>query len=84
MRYSDNEEVLEYFDRLTTKIKELRKERKISHLKLAGILGHDSTSFVARIELRQNGANYNLAHILTIAKAFDCDIRDLMPPSKLT
>lgn len=84
MRYSDNDEILEYLDNLTNRVKELRKERKVSQLKLAGILGHDSTSFVARIELRQNGANYNIAHILTIAKAFDCDIRDLMPPSKLT
>ena len=83
MRYSDNDEILEYLDNLTNRVKELRKERKVSQLKLAGILGHDSTSFVARIELRQNGANYNIAHILTIAKAFDCDIRDLMPPSKL-
>lgn len=69
-----------YYDRLTEQVKQLRKERKISQLKLANILGHSSTSFIARIELRQNNANYNLSHLIILAKEWNLDLNDLLPP----
>lgn len=75
-------EIKEYYDHLTDHIKRLRKERNISQLKLANILGHNSTSFIARIELRQNQANYNLAHLITLAKEWDMEITELLPKLK--
>ncbi len=72
-------DIKKYYDDLTLHIKSMRKERNISQLKLANILGHNSTSFIARIELRQNQANYNLAHLVTLAKEWDLDIHDLLP-----
>ncbi|MDD2829817.1 MAG: transcriptional regulator [Sulfuricurvum sp.] len=69
-----------YYDALTQHVKTLRKERKISQLKLANILGHNSTSFVARIELRQNQANYNLAHLVILAKEWNLGIHEMLPP----
>jgi len=75
-------EVKAYYDALTEHIKRLRQERNISQLKLANILGHSSTSFVARIELRQNQANYNISHLVTLAKEWDLEISDLLPPLK--
>lgn len=69
-----------YYDRLTEHVKRLRKERNISQLKLANILGHSSTSFIARIELRQNNANYNLSHLIILAKEWNLDLNDLLPP----
>lgn len=75
-------DIKEYYDRLTEHIKQLRKERKVSQLKLANILGHNSTSFIARIELRQNQANYNLVHLITLAKEWDLEITDLLPKLK--
>ncbi|MDD3597651.1 helix-turn-helix transcriptional regulator, partial [Sulfuricurvum sp.] len=68
-----------YYDALTEHIKHMRKERGISQLKLANILGHNSTSFIARIELRQNKANYNLAHLVILAKEWNVDVKDLLP-----
>ena len=59
-----------FFPVLRHKIKEERKKRKISQLKLALLIGHNSTSYVVRIELRQDGANYNLGHLYVIAKEF--------------
>lgn len=50
-------EVKAYYDALTEHIKQLHKDRGISQLKLANILGHNSTSFIVRIELRQNKAS---------------------------
>ncbi|WP_300168556.1 helix-turn-helix transcriptional regulator [Sulfuricurvum sp.] len=76
----EHPDIIKYYDALTQHIKLLRKERKISQLKLANILGHNSTSFIARIELRQNNANYNLSHLVLLAKEWNLNIKDLLPP----
>ena len=41
----------EFFNIITEIVKDERKKRKISQLSLALILGHQSPSYVARIEL---------------------------------
>jgi transcriptional regulator with XRE-family HTH domain len=79
MQELESAESASLFDHVTARIKEERLKRKISQLKLALILGHNSTSYVARIELRQNGANYNLLHIYTIAKEFGMQMGDFLP-----
>lgn len=70
-----------FFNDLTEIVKNERKKRNISQLKLSNILEHNSTSYVARIELRENSANYNLSHLLKIAHEFEMDIKDLIPSS---
>jgi transcriptional regulator with XRE-family HTH domain len=80
MSKEEHSNVKAYYDALTQHVKTLRKERKISQLKLANILGHNSTSFVARIELRQNQANYNLAHLVILAKEWNLGIHEMIPP----
>lgn len=72
----------EFFDKLTENVKTERKKRRISQLKLSNILGHQSTSYVARIELRKDGNNYNLSYLLKIAKEFDMEIVDFIPHIK--
>ena len=83
MSKEEHPDVKAYYDTLTEHIKHLRKDRGISQLKLANILGHNSTSFIARIELRQAKANYNLAHLVILAKEWDMDIKELLPALKL-
>lgn len=80
MSKEEHPDVKAYYDALTEHIKKLRKERKISQLKLANILDHNSTSFIARIELRQNKANYNLAHLVILAKEWELDMCQILPP----
>jgi len=72
-------ELNKFLDHITARVKEERRKRKISQLKLALILGHNSTSYVARIELRQKGNNYNLAHLFVIAKEFGMDVSEFLP-----
>ncbi len=69
----------EFFNNITEIVKMERKKRKISQLSLALILGHQSPSHIARIELRQDNANYNLHHLLIIAEEFNMDIRQFIP-----
>lgn len=83
MSKEERVEVKAFYDALTEHIKQLRKERHISQLKLANILGHNSTSFIARIELRQNQANYNLAHLVILAKEWGIGVEELLPTSSL-
>lgn len=74
----------ELYDIITANVKIERKKRAVSQLKLALILGHQSASYVARIELRQDAVNYNLSHLLKIADEFEMDIRDLIPATQST
>lgn len=76
MPEEDMQEVLDY---ITLRVKEERKKRRVSQLKLALILGHNSTSYVARIELRKKGNNYNLTHLYAIAKEFEMEMGDFLP-----
>lgn len=68
-----------FFDTIVENVKVERKARKISQLALANILGHNSTAYVAKIELRKDGANYNLATLHKIAKEFNISIHQLIP-----
>jgi len=78
-----NDEDLElqmFFDTIVENVKRERKARKISQLTLAiNILGHSSTAYVGKIELRKDGANYNLATLHKIAKEFGISIHQLIP-----
>ena len=68
-----------FFDTIVENVKVERKSRKISQLALANILGHNSTAYVGKIELRKDGANYNLATLHKIAKEFGISIHQLIP-----
>lgn len=69
----------EFFDAVVLKIKALRKEHHISQLKLAHLIGHNSPNYIAKIEMRKGGANYNLHHIYKIAQALELEPSDLLP-----
>lgn len=69
----------DYLDAIVLHIKLLRKKRHISQLELAHILGHKSPNYIAKIETRKQGANYNLHHLYAIAKAFALEPSELLP-----
>ena len=69
----------DFFDAITESVKRERKARNISQLKLANILGHQSPAYVAKIELRNDNAQYNLVNLFTIASEFEISIYKLIP-----
>lgn len=74
------EENPEYFlDKVVEKVKKERNQRKISQLKLANILNFSSPNYIAKIETRKHGVNYNLVHLCKIAEAFDMEVVDFLP-----
>lgn len=76
------QQTAEFLDEIVANVKRERLKRGVSQLGLAGILGHKSPNYIAKIETRKHGVNYNLHHLFIIAKEFDMDIKDLLPDMK--
>lgn len=63
-------------------VKTARIERNISQLKLANILNFSSPNYIAKIETRKHGVNYNLSHLCKIAESFEMEVVDFIPSKK--
>lgn len=59
-------------------VRDIRKEKGISQLDLAHLIGHKSVSTIAKIESGHESKHYNLEHLYKIAKVLDVDICDLI------
>lgn len=64
------------------RVKEMRIERNISQAELADLM-NISHSFVGDVESTNRRAKYNLNHINTLAKIFNCNFSDFFPPTPL-
>lgn len=60
------------------RVKELRTEHGISQAKLAAILGAKQ-SFIGEAESDKHPTKYNLNHLFTFAKHFQCSMKDFFP-----
>jgi len=61
---------------IVEKVKRARKERNISQLKLAHILGFQSPNYIAKIETKKHSVYYNISHLYKISKAFKIPLKD--------
>ncbi|AXX92782.1 transcriptional regulator [Malaciobacter molluscorum LMG 25693] len=68
-----------FLDKIVEKVKEERKKRNISQLRLASILDFSSPNYIAKIETRKHNVSYNLVHLCKIAQAFDMEVVDFIP-----
>lgn len=64
------------------KVKQLRKQNKLSQLKLAAELDV-SHSFIGQIEDPKHRAKYNIMHLNLLAKVFSCSPKDFLPDSSI-
>lgn len=71
-----------FFDKIVEKVKEERKKRNISQLKLANMLEFNSPNYIAKIETRKHNVSYNLTHLCRIAEAFEMEVVDFIPSKK--
>ena len=71
-----------FFDKIVEKVKEERKKRNISQLKLANMLEFNSPNYIAKIETRKHNVSYNLNHLCKIAEAFEMEVVDFIPSKK--
>ncbi len=54
----------------------IRKSKKISQLKLANAIGHQSPTFVGKAEILAEGKHFNLEHIFKISIVLEVDVID--------
>ncbi|UCN01580.1 helix-turn-helix transcriptional regulator [Sulfurimonas sp. SWIR-19] len=58
-------------------VKKARKEKGVSQLNLAHMIGHKSVSTIAKIEAGLENKHYNIEQLYKIAKILDIKITDL-------
>ena len=63
-------------------VRQMREEKKLSQRDLAYEMDV-SQSFIADVENPRFRAKYNLAHINTLAKIFECSPKDFLPEMPL-
>ena len=66
----------EFYKRVSKNVIRIRKQKKISQLKLANAIGHQNATFIGKAELLAEKKHFNLEHLLKIAVALNVDIKD--------
>ena len=66
----------EYYKLISRNVVKIRKSQKISQLKLANAIGHQSPTFVGKAEILAEGKHFNLEHIFKMAIVLEVDIND--------
>jgi len=73
----DDDDKLEVFYKLVSKnVIRIRKERKISQLKLANAIGHQNGTFIGKAELLAENKHFNLEHLYKISIVLDIDVSE--------
>lgn len=70
------EEILEFYKNVSSKIRSLREERGVSQLDLALDIGIKSIAFYSNCENNRYGKHFNLEHCYKIAKSLNVNIRE--------
>ena len=73
---AEDEEVQDFIREVAANIKRIRKEKGVSQLELALMIGQKSSAFYANAENSAKNRRFNLEHIYKIAKALDVDVTD--------
>lgn len=70
----DNDKMLEIYQKIGKNVKKIRNEKKVSQLKLALAIGHNSVGTISVCELCLNGKHFNIEHLVKIADVLDINI----------
>lgn len=76
-----DEEVESFYKNVGANVKRLRKEKSVSQLELALVIGHKSAAFLANAENCARGQHLNLEHLFKISKALDIDMSEFFKES---
>ncbi|MBS9782389.1 MAG: helix-turn-helix transcriptional regulator [Arcobacter sp.] len=74
--YVDDEDLLEFYKIVSKNVIKIRKEKKISQLKLANAIGHQSPTFIGKAELLAENKHFNLEHLFKISCVLDTPIEE--------
>ena len=72
----------EFFKTISSNVKKIRQEKKLSQLEVALSIGQNSSGFYANAENYSHGKHFNIEHLFKLSKLFDCDVKDFFDTSK--
>ena len=72
------------YKRIGTNVARIRRSKKISQLKLAQAIGHQSVSIISCAEICHNNYHFNIEHLTKIAYVLEVDISDFFKHSDNT
>jgi len=72
--YVENEKLELFYATVSKNVIRLRKEKKVSQLKLANAIGHQNATFLGKAELLAESKHFNLEHLYKISEILDVDI----------
>ena len=73
----DDTEVQAFYETVSSNVKKLRKEKGITQLEMALMLGQNSPSFYTMAENNKSGKHFNVEHLFKIARVLDVEFCDL-------
>lgn len=72
----DNKKMLDIYKIIGQNVKSARTKKKVSQLKLALEIGHNSVGTISVGELCLNGKHFNIEHLVKIADVLEVDVKD--------
>lgn len=72
----------EFYKRVSLNVIRIRKEKKVSQLKLANAIGHSNATFLGKAELLAENKHFNLEHLYKISVVLEVDIEEFFKPLK--
>lgn len=72
----------DFYKLVSANVVRIRKEKKVSQLKLALAIGHGNATFLGKAELLAEGKHFNLEHLYKIATVLDVSIEEFFQPLK--
>lgn len=76
---ADEYEIKELHKIISLKVKRFRKEKKLSQLEVANLMGFDSPTFYSNAEANRENKHFSIEHIYLISKILNVPMQDLLP-----
>lgn len=75
---SSEEEILNFYKKVSSNIRKFREKKGISQLELALDIGIKSVAFYSNYECNRYGKHFNLEHLYKISKSLEIPLKDLL------
>ncbi|WP_291950850.1 helix-turn-helix transcriptional regulator [Campylobacter sp.] len=75
---ASNEEILNFYKKISSNIRKIRENKGISQLELALDIGIKSVAFYSNCECNRYGKHFNLEHLYKISKSLKTPLIELL------
>ena len=76
----DKSKLDDFYKLIGNNVKRIRKEKKLSQLELAILIGQKSTSYYSNCENYKNKEHFNLEHLFLISNILKVDLNEFFKP----